>query len=287
MTPSTCRGLCRGRRDDDDDVGCGGGEGGDVAAWWVGADTHGRSGGSYDDNEEEVNVNDPDGHDDPGGRDDPDDLHGGDDGAATTTTTIARARFRARVAYRGTTFRGFQLQRGGSSSLSSSSSLSTTARTTTQPRPRMTVRMTTPCCRHRGRGVRMDDNMDDDQDDDNALPVPGRRRGGRCSASIGDDKGDADADDNDDNQADNDDDNQLMGTVRGGGDTREGQFWGVQRGRIVICWSFFASQKNNSNYNFRHLPSNQNTTIYSACALGVRRRYPHHDQHVFRAQLEG
>jgi hypothetical protein len=69
----------------------------------------------------------------------------------------------------------------------------------------------------------MDDNMDDDQDNGDALPVPGRRWGGHCLASVGDDKGDADADDNNDDQGDkNDDDNQLMGTVRGGGDTREG-----------------------------------------------------------------
>jgi hypothetical protein len=69
----------------------------------------------------------------------------------------------------------------------------------------------------------MDYDMDDNQDDDNALLVPGRCRGGRCLASVRDDKGDADADDNDDDQADkNDDDNQLMGTVREGGDTREG-----------------------------------------------------------------
>ena len=123
----------------------------------------------------------------------------------------------------------------------------------------------------------MDDDMDDDKGDDDALPVPGRRRGGRCSASVGDDEGDADADDNDDDQADNDDDNQLMGTVRGGGDTREGRFRGMRRGRIVICWSFFASQKNTSNSNFRRLPSDKNTTIYSACALGVRLCYQRHD----------
>ena len=110
----------------------------------------------------------------------------------------------------------------------------------------------------------MDDDMDDNQDDDDALPVPGRRRGGRFSASVGDDEGDADADDNDDDQADNDDDNQLMGTVRGGGDTREGRFRGMRRGRIVICWSFFASQK--------IIPT---TTSAASRAIKIQQSIPH------------
>ncbi len=38
--------------------------------------------------------------------------------------------------------------------------------------------------------------------------------------------------------------------------------------------------KYNKVWYFRHLPSNQNTTIYSACVLGEKLCYQRHDQHV-------
>jgi hypothetical protein len=42
----------------------------------------------------------------------------------------------------------------------------------------------------------------------------------------------------------------------------------------------FAPQKIDSKSTFRRRPSNQNTTIYSACVLGERLCYQRHDQHV-------
>jgi hypothetical protein len=42
----------------------------------------------------------------------------------------------------------------------------------------------------------------------------------------------------------------------------------------------FCSSKIDSKSTSRRLPSNQNTTIYSACVLGERLCYQHHDQHV-------
>jgi hypothetical protein len=42
----------------------------------------------------------------------------------------------------------------------------------------------------------------------------------------------------------------------------------------------FCSSKIGSKSTFRCFPSNQNTTIYSACILGERLCYQRHDQHV-------
>ncbi len=45
-------------------------------------------------------------------------------------------------------------------------------------------------------------------------------------------------------------------------------------------WRVFAPQKIDSKSTFRRLPSNQNTSIYSACVLGEWLHYQRHDQHV-------
>ena len=78
--------------------------------------------------------------------------------------------------------------------------------------------------------------------------------------------------------------NQLMSTVWGGVDEREGRFWGTEGQKRVeveaIGWRSFHLHSINSKSTFRPPQSRRGTITYSACVLGVRLRYQRHGKHV-------
>jgi hypothetical protein len=82
--------------------------------------------------------------------------------------------------------------------------------------------------------------------------------------------------------------NQLMWTVWGGGDEREGQLGGIEPHKRVkvelIDWRSIDLHSINSESTF-HLPqSSKRKGTYFACILGVRLRYWHHGEHDLKIQ---
>jgi hypothetical protein len=79
--------------------------------------------------------------------------------------------------------------------------------------------------------------------------------------------------------------NQLMWTIWGGGDNREGRFGGVEPQRRVeveiIEWRSIDLHSIDSRSTFRPPQSGKRTGTYSACVLGVRLRYQRHGKHVY------
>ncbi len=80
--------------------------------------------------------------------------------------------------------------------------------------------------------------------------------------------------------------NQLVSTVWGGVDEREGQCRGGGRQKRVdveeIEWRSLHLHSINSKPTFRPPQCRERTATYSACVLGVRLRYRHHGDHVYR-----
>ena len=78
--------------------------------------------------------------------------------------------------------------------------------------------------------------------------------------------------------------NQLMSTVWGGVDKREGQFRGTEGQKRVeveaIGWRSLHLHLINSKSTLRTPPSGKRMGTYSACVLGVRLRYRRHGEHV-------
>ena len=81
------------------------------------------------------------------------------------------------------------------------------------------------------------------------------------------------------------DNNQLMSTVWGGVDEREGQFLRGGRQKRVeveeIEWRSLHLHSINSKPTFRPPQYIERTGTYSACVLGVRLRYQRHGDHVY------
>jgi hypothetical protein len=79
--------------------------------------------------------------------------------------------------------------------------------------------------------------------------------------------------------------NQLMSTVWGGVDEREGHFRGGGRQKRVeveeIEWRSLHLHSINSKPTFRPPQCRERTGTYSACVLGVRLRYRRHGDHVY------
>ena len=78
--------------------------------------------------------------------------------------------------------------------------------------------------------------------------------------------------------------NQLMPTVWGGVDQREGRFRGTEGQKRVeveaIGWISLHLHSINSKSTFRTPPSGKRMGSYSACVLGVRMRCLRHGEHV-------
>ena len=78
--------------------------------------------------------------------------------------------------------------------------------------------------------------------------------------------------------------NQLMPTVWGGFDEREGRFWGTEGQKRVeveaIGWRSLHLHSINSKSTLRTPPSGKRMGTYSACVLGVRLRCRRHGEHV-------
>ncbi len=77
--------------------------------------------------------------------------------------------------------------------------------------------------------------------------------------------------------------NQLMLTVWGGVDEREGQFWGTEgQKRVEVEAIGWRSLHLHSQFqiNFCTSQSGKRMGSYSACVLGVRLRYQRHGEHV-------
>ncbi len=79
--------------------------------------------------------------------------------------------------------------------------------------------------------------------------------------------------------------NQLMKTVWGGGDKKEGHFGGIEPQKQVevelIEWRSIDLHSIDSKSIFRPPQSGKRTGTYSACILGVWLRYRHHGKRVY------
>ncbi len=79
--------------------------------------------------------------------------------------------------------------------------------------------------------------------------------------------------------------NQLMWTILGGGDKREGQFGGVEpqeRIKVVLIeWRSIDLHSLDSKSSFCPPQSSKCMGTYSACILGLRLRYQRHGKHVY------
>jgi hypothetical protein len=79
--------------------------------------------------------------------------------------------------------------------------------------------------------------------------------------------------------------NQLMWTLWGGEDEREGQFGGIEPQKRVevelIEWRLIDLHSINSKSTFHPPQSGKRTGYYSACILGVRLHYWCHGKHIY------